>query len=142
MKKTPCNNNKVNKDNININNDTKIVINIDNKKITSKNEKQNNFVKKESNTNKNQLINKNTKNLNNQNKLKSVSILDKSKNKSQHQNLGYIPTIIFNLHSNKITLNSSDTKPKIKSKSNENNNKGDKKLIVKNHLLLIIHLKI
>ena len=128
MKKTPCNNNKVNKDNININNDTKIVINIDNKKITSKNEKQNNFVKKESNTNKNQLINKNTKNLNNQSKLKSVSILDKSKNKSQHQNLGYIPTIIFNLHSNKITLNSSDTKPKIKSKSNENNNKGDKKI--------------
>jgi hypothetical protein len=118
----------LNKDNININNDTKIVINIDNKKITSKNEKQNNFVKKESNTNKNQLINKNTKNLNNQSKLKSVSILEKSKNKSQHQNLGYIPTIIFNLHSNKITLNSSDTKPKIKSKSNENNNKGDKKI--------------
>ena len=42
--------------------------------------------------------------------------------------MGYIPTIIFNLHSNKITLNSSDTKPKIKSKSNENNNKGDKKI--------------
>ena len=40
MKKTSCNNNKVNKDNINNNTDTKMVINIDNKKITTKNLKK------------------------------------------------------------------------------------------------------
>ena len=114
MKKTSFNNqnNKIN----NIK-ESRVIINMDNKNLVKSKDKKSNLIKKELNINKNQCSNNNIKNL---------------KNKSIQQNLEYIPTIIFNLNSNnKITLNSIDTKSKIKSKSNENN-----------HLFIIQKLKI
>ena len=114
MKKSSINNEK-NKKNNNLKNN-KYIINMDNKNNTKNNEKDSNIAKKEIN---------NLKNVNNKQKMKSANI---SKTKSLHQNLEYIPTIIFNINPNKISLNSIDNKSKIKSKSNENNriNKNNK----------------
>ena len=103
MKKISLNNNSNNKEN-------KVIINLDNKNIKQNQQQKNPLVK---------IIKQ--KQLNNQNKIKSPNFSDLSKNKgSTRKNLEYIPTIIFNLNSNKISQNSVDKKSKIKSKSNEN----------------------
>ena len=103
MKKISLNNNTNNKEN-------KVIINLDNKNIKQNQQQKNPLVK---------IIKQ--KQLNNQNKIKSPNFSDLSKNKgSTRKNLEYIPTIIFNLNSNKISQNSVDKKSKIKSKSNEN----------------------
>ena len=59
-------------------------------------------------------------------------------NKKINNHLNAIENIEINL----IKSSSGQEQSEKKENKNENNNKGDKKLIVKNHLLLIIHLKI
>ena len=124
MKKT-SGNNQINKNNNN--KESKKIINKENKNLEKNCEKKLITLKKEIN-NKNQLLNNNTKNINSQNqhKIKSENVLEISKNKSIQNKLEYIPTIIFNVNSNKISLNPIDIKSKIKSKSNENNHKPNK----------------
>ena len=89
---------------------------MDNKNNTKNNERDISLAKKAIN---------NIKNLNNKKNIKTANI---SNTKSIQQNLEYIPTIIFNINPNKISLNSIDNKSKIKSKSNENSksNKSNK----------------
>ena len=117
MKKTP-NNNPNNRTSYNINIENKNIINLDIKNIFKNKDKKYNLIKMD--------INK-AKSLNNQKKIKSQN---STNNKSLQQNIEYIPTVIFNLNSNKIALNSVNNKSKIKSKSNENNKSNKNNRIV------------
>ena len=114
MKKSSINNKKNKK--INNLKNSKHIINMDNKNNTKNNERDISLAKKAIN---------NIKNINNKKNIKTANI---SNTKSIQQNLEYIPTIIFNINPNKISLNSIDNKSKIKSKSNENSksNKSNK----------------
>ena len=116
MKKTLLNK-MSRKTNNSINVENKHFINLDMKSMLKNKPINNNVNRKQLN---------NTNNLNNQQKVKSANV---SKNMSLKQNLEYIPTIIFNLNSNKISLNSSN-KSQIKSKSNDNNKSNKKERIV------------
>ena len=107
-----------NRNNSNNSKENKIIINLENKNTTKNKEAKTNNAKKEFNI---------IKNINSQNKVKSANI---SKNKSLHQNLNYIPKIIFNLNTNKVQPNSVDNKQKIKSKSNENSKDNKKNKII------------
>ena len=141
MRKT-ANNNQINKNNNN--KESKKIINIENKNLEKNNDRKIISIKKEININKTQSLNNGTKNLNNlnnynQHKIKSENVLEISKNKSIQKNLEYIPTIIFNVNSNKISLNPVDIKSKIKSKSNENNHKPNKNNRIINNKKSIIN---
>ena len=118
MKKTPNNNPNNRTTSYNINIENKNIINLDIKNIFKNKDKKYNLIKMD--------INK-AKSLNNQKKIKSQNTMN---NKSLQQNIEYIPTVIFNLNSNKIALNSVNNKSKIKSKSNENNKSNKNNRIV------------
>ena len=122
----------------------KNIVNMDNKNIIKYNEEKNQQEKKDFQTNKNSIISNFNSNINkrqcqikttkgsplslNNKILKQIS---KIATKTVNQNIDKIPTVIFNINSNKIletnskniqNSNESKSNNKSKSKSNENNN--------------------
>ena len=122
----------------------KNIVNMDNNNIIKYNEEKNQQEKKDFQTNKNSIINNFNSNINNKQRQikttkgsplsinnKILKQISKITTKTMNQNIDKIPTVIFNINSNKIletnskniqNSNESKSNNKSKSKSNENNN--------------------